>query len=880
MNKRIFRNFSMRLEIFFMSICIILTAFTGKAESNLVYLKEPADIKQFKLKYGAGNGFKYSSAENSFELTRDLSVKASQFNSKSQPYEPGQRFIVRCSIKGVGIKGKWKKSPIISIGLLGKNNTPMGHKDIALIPDGDSNWTKVNVTIGPFNSTVSSVALQIYSYYFGKGTVYVKDLVLSTFDSNRPKWQELLLTKSFGVDEIQLGDWQRLYRRDWMHDTQESLPYDRQSGDLSLDWDGYKLDGGDKNLSFDSVEIGSDKYGTRSLKLTGPASLASKYFKCDSRSKYALSARVKYRKLKVTTPLPGRGRGCLGAIQVLAFTKRNGKYHYLAHQDAFIAVAGKHDKEDSNWHTVNKTLYLSSAVTHIRLLCRMWEGVTGTLWIDNVSFRKQTSSKEGKNLVKDNSVVTIDGKKSKGPLKKIWLGVDSSIGVSSGTLGPIAQERIFPLLQEAGIKYVRLHYALYKAWKRNDKNGNPIYDWKSLDNDLDLLKKHKMFPMIITEPTALALASKPSKRWINVSPPKDLKRHAEFIKAVVRHCLERYGRDEVSNWYWECWNEPWAVIYFNGSMEDYLKVYDTTVTAIKDVMPTAKVGSIVFDSKVKMLEHFAFGPNLFTGKPGPVPLDFITYHCYAGGGSGIPSLLKMKVVAEELKNLRDKYKPLRKIPIINGEWNACYIGAKEAETVYNAAAVVKCIKEMLDAGIEQTFIHSLWSTNEKKKMLFGLNSIHLFSKLGVPCATINSFRALNMLSGERLPVDIKTNPIDALASWDKNANILTVVLTNFVEDPNMQFTTDVNVKIKLPKKIEQDMLRQSIYMVDKDNGDPYTIWKAMGSPDTADENGIKKLMKAAELKLMTAKNINPKDGTVALHIKMPVFSIAIIRLQK
>ena len=41
-----------------------------------------------------------------------------------------------------------------------------------------------------------------------------------------------------------------------------------------------------------------------------------------------------------------------------------------------------------------------------------------------------------------------------------------------------------------------------------------------------------------------------------VSPPKDYVKWDGLIRAFGEHLVERYGIDEVSQWYFEVWNEP------------------------------------------------------------------------------------------------------------------------------------------------------------------------------------------------------------------------------------------------------------------------------------------------------------------------------------
>ena len=41
-----------------------------------------------------------------------------------------------------------------------------------------------------------------------------------------------------------------------------------------------------------------------------------------------------------------------------------------------------------------------------------------------------------------------------------------------------------------------------------------------------------------------------------VSPPKDWDKWADLITQFAQHLVDRYGIDEVSQWYFEVWNEP------------------------------------------------------------------------------------------------------------------------------------------------------------------------------------------------------------------------------------------------------------------------------------------------------------------------------------
>lgn len=76
----------------------------------------------------------------------------------------------------------------------------------------------------------------------------------------------------------------------------------------------------------------------------------------------------------------------------------------------------------------------------------------------------------------------------------------------------------------------------------------------------------------------------------NVTPPKDYNLWAQMLSALVSHWLERYGEAEVSNWYFEIWNEPNLHAFWTGTKSQYFHLYEVSVKAIKAVCPSLRVG--------------------------------------------------------------------------------------------------------------------------------------------------------------------------------------------------------------------------------------------------------------------------------------------------
>jgi hypothetical protein len=81
--------------------------------------------------------------------------------------------------------------------------------------------------------------------------------------------------------------------------------------------------------------------------------------------------------------------------------------------------------------------------------------------------------------------------------------------------------------------------------------------------------------------------------------------------------------------YWEVLNEP--DLEHSMSPQTYTKIYDAMVTALKQVIPDAKfVGMALANEKPEWFEYFL---NPANHKPG-IPLEMISYHCYASANSG------------------------------------------------------------------------------------------------------------------------------------------------------------------------------------------------------------------------------------------------------
>jgi xylan 1,4-beta-xylosidase len=128
-----------------------------------------------------------------------------------------------------------------------------------------------------------------------------------------------------------------------------------------------------------------------------------------------------------------------------------------------------------------------------------------------------------------------------------------------------------------------------------DKNGRPFYDFTLFDQIVDVVLSKNFIPIMHLGSMPDSLSSAPSsipqtKANLIKYPPKDYDKWHDLIYNIVKHCVEQYGKEAVAKWKWEVWNEPDITNYWLGTEEEFFKMYDYSVAAIKNAFPQAKVG--------------------------------------------------------------------------------------------------------------------------------------------------------------------------------------------------------------------------------------------------------------------------------------------------
>src|SRR6266850_475443 len=276
--------------------------------------------------------------------------------------------------------------------------------------------------------------------------------------------------------------------------------------------------------------------------------------------------------------------------------------------------------------------------------------------------------------------IHVDAGKKLGPLKPIWsfFGYDEpnytymkdgkKLLSELAALSPVPVYIRTHSLLVTGDGEAALKWGSTNAYTE-DASGKPHYDWTLVDRIFDTYVQRKMKPLVQIGfmPEALSVKPQPYRRhwkpgdkysdiftgWAH--PPKDFAKWGELVYQWARHCVQKYGKAEVESWLWEVWNEPDGG-YWQGTPEEYHKLYDYSADAVRRALPTARIGGpdstgpgsgSAANFLRNFLEHVVHGKNYATGQTGS-PLDFVSFHA-----KGAPRFVEGNVVMGIEKQLQD-----------------------------------------------------------------------------------------------------------------------------------------------------------------------------------------------------------------------------------
>jgi xylan 1,4-beta-xylosidase len=312
------------------------------------------------------------------------------------------------------------------------------------------------------------------------------------------------------------------------------------------------------------------------------------------------------------------------------------------------------------------------------------------------------------------------------------------------------------------LAYVRFHAIFHDEVGLYDEDdaGRARYNFSYIDQIYDGLLANGVRPFVELSFMPSKLAAQPSFHpfWYKpiVSPPRDWQQWRELIARFAQHLIDRYGEAEVSQWYFEVWNEP-NIDFWAGEPKQstYFRLYDEAATAIKRVNASLRVGGPA-TAQAAWIEPF-----IAHAVAGRVPLDFVSTHVYGDDEARNvlgrdEAISRTDMVARAVRMVHDQVKASARpdLPIIWSEYNATYrTDPDTTDLPFMAPWIANTIRQC----DELTEMMSYWTFSDVfeeqgviREPFYG--GYGILAEFGLPKPSFNAFALLHQLGDERVDI--------------------------------------------------------------------------------------------------------------------------------
>jgi xylan 1,4-beta-xylosidase len=452
--------------------------------------------------------------------------------------------------------------------------------------------------------------------------------------------------------------------------------------------------------------------------------------------------------------------------------------------------------------------------------------------------------------------------------------------------------------------------------------GAPIYDYTLVDRIIDSYLARGIHPYLelgfMPEAMSAAPGDVPYRRAWEPGvdyrgklagwsfPPRDFAKWAALIYQWTRHNVERYGRAEVERWYFEVWNEANLEFYWSDSAENFYRLHDYAIEAVRRALPAARVGGP--DSAGSggafmdgFLDHVTTGTNYATGKIG-TPTDFLSFHA-----KGQPTVVNGHVrmgISNQLRTVDEAFAKIASRPQLAGK--PIIIGENDPDgcaacpapqnayrngplySSYTAASYARLweLARRHQVALEGavtwafTFVGQPWFAGYRQLATNGvdlpvLNVFRLFSRLGTEqiAATSSAELPLEQIVSE----GVAGSPDVGVLATRSDSGRVDILLWHYRDDDVAG--PSAHVHLVLTGFSHRIGPHARVWRIDAQNGNPYKSWQAMGSPGSPTKQQIEQLIHAARLSSQSATIEQGRDGAFSMDRRLPLQSVELIELR-
>jgi xylan 1,4-beta-xylosidase len=531
--------------------------------------------------------------------------------------------------------------------------------------------------------------------------------------------------------------------------------------------------------------------------------------------------------------------------------------------------------------------------------------------------------------------VTVDAGRTEGELKPVWrfFGADEPnyATMKDGRkllveLGKLRQGQVYfraHNLLSSGDGTPAFKWGSTNAYTE-DKDGNPVYDWTIVDGIIDAYLKQGIRPylQIGFMPEALSSAPKdvpyqhlwrPGFDYKLIAtgwtyPPKSYEKWGELVYQWTRHNVERYGREEVEKWFFEIWNEPNSKFYWQGTPEEFYKLHDVAIAAVRRALPTARVGGpdVAGPGGTFMdgfLKHVSSGKNYVTGETG-TPTDFLAFHA-KGSPRFVDGHVRMGI-STHLKGADEGFAKIAGVPALAAK--PIVIGESDPEGCAACPGPQNAYRNgTMYSSYTAASFPRIWALAEKRRVnLEGVLTwafefedqpwfagYRQLSTNGVDLPVLNVFRLFARLGEHKLPAtssgqvaleEIVANgvrgersDVGTLATRDADGRIA-VLLWNYHDDDLPG--PDAAIQLSIAGLKGKAVSAATVWRVDKEHANAFTAWQKMGAPQSPNERQYVELEQASKMAPETLQaQPGASRGGVSFKLSVPRQGVALVVLE-
>jgi xylan 1,4-beta-xylosidase len=429
--------------------------------------------------------------------------------------------------------------------------------------------------------------------------------------------------------------------------------------------------------------------------------------------------------------------------------------------------------------------------------------------------------------------------------------------------------------QATDFKYIRFHAIFHDEVGLYDEDaaGKPVYNFSYVDQIYDGLLQNGVRPFVELSFMPRKLAAQPTEHvfWYHpiISPPKDWDKWSDMIAQFTQHLVARYGIDEVSQWYFEVWNEPNLDFWAGDPKEpSYYQLYDAAARAIKAVSPRLRVGG---PSTAQAAWVDRFIRHCVENR---IPVDFVSTHVYGnddaknvlGTDESVP---RTQMVCRAAAKVHGQVKASSRpdLPVFFSEYNASY---KNEPDVTDALFMGPWLADTIRQCDGLTDIMSYWTFSDVfeeqgvvKEPFYG--GFGLIAEDGLPKPSFSAFKLLHALGDRRLAEDSNS----VLVTRRPNGTFVIAVWNLFLPEEKGQ---PRSVRLKFNGAHSR---RALISRLDAMHGSLLDAYADMGRPAYPTATQIEALRKAA--RLAPPETLPVRNG--AIDLTLPPQGLALIELR-